>query len=129
MTARGTPVTDDEEGGGHVGPIIFGNETACQQLTEVGEVVTFRTSERTVGKTWWRMSRTGSKQGDVVVDKLRAVDPRDPFELRPSVHLSGFESVEAWQDAISELNGGELPPVGILYRARTTDDQEASDAE
>ena len=114
---------------GATGPIIFSNETAREQLVEAGEVVTFRASERTVGRTWWRASRTGPKQGNVVVDKLRAVDPRDPFELRASVHLSGFESVEAWQDAISELNGGELPSAGILYRARTTHKSEASDAD
>jgi len=119
----------DDATGSPTGPIIFNNETAREQLLEAGEVVTFRASERTVGQTWWRASRTGPKQGDVVVDKLRAVDPRDPFELRPSVHLSGFASVEAWQDAISELNGGEFPSVGILYRVRTTDDQEASSAE
>jgi len=69
------------------GPIIFANETARGQLEEEGEVVTFRRSERTTGKTWYRYSRTGPKQGDVLVEKLRVVDPRNPFDLDPSVHL------------------------------------------
>lgn len=106
-------------GGGHVGPIIFSNETARQQLVDHGEVITFRTDERTTGDTWWRASRTGEKRGDVVVEKLRVVDPRDPFDLTPAVDLSGFPSVLKWQSAIEQLHGGELPEIGILYRARS----------
>lgn len=97
------------------GPIIFANETARSQLEDEGEVVTFRRSERTTGKTWYRYSRTGPKQGDVLVEKLRVVDPRNPFDLDPSVHLSGFDSVDDWKAAIEEENG-EVPEVGVLYR-------------
>lgn len=104
-------------GTSHVGPIIFGNETARNQLVEEYEVITFRTSERTVGETWWRESRTGPKKGDVLVEKIRVVDPRNPFDLDAAQPLSGFESVGDWMAAIEELHG-ELPDVGILYRAR-----------
>lgn len=102
------------------GPIIFSNETARGHLLENGEVITFRPSERTTGETWWRKSRTGEKQDDVVVEKIRAVDPRDPHDLTPAQPYSGFESVPEWQSAIEELHG-EMPEMGILYRTRLQD--------
>lgn len=40
----------------HVGPIIFSDPTARNLLLDHGEVVTFRTSRRTVDETWWRES-------------------------------------------------------------------------
>jgi hypothetical protein len=102
-------------GADHVGPIVFSNKTARRQLQQFGEVVTFRPSERTTGETWWRKSRTGPKMGDCTVEKLRAVDPRNPHELTPSQHLSGFDSVSDWIDAIEALHG-EIPDIGVLYR-------------
>jgi len=105
----------------HVGPIIFANETARTQLVEHGEVITFRKNERTTGKTWWRESRTGMKCGDVLVEKIRVVNPSNPSDLSAAVDLSGFPSVQEWQSAIKLLNGGEMPEIGILYRARSID--------
>lgn len=105
----------------HVGPIIFGDGTARAQLEEVGVVVTFRPYERTTGETWWRESRTGPKRGDVLVEELRPVDPRDPFDLAPAQHLSGFDSVTDWMEAIEDLHG-ELPEVGVLYRVTARND-------
>ena len=96
------------------GPILFSDETARTQLVEYGEAVTFRSSERTTGDTWWRESRTGTKQGDVHVAEIEPADPRNPAALEPYAALSGFDSVEAWQDAIRELNG-EMSD-GYLYR-------------
>jgi hypothetical protein len=98
-----------------VGPIIFGHETAREQLSTVGSVVTFRRNRRTVGETWWRASRTGPKQGDVTVTELRSASPTTA-DLRPYRAESGFESVDAWKEAIRELNG-HLPDSGYLYRA------------
>lgn len=106
------------------GPIIFSDETARRQLTDHGVVVTFRTRERTTGSTWWRESRTGPKRGDVTVERLREVDPSDPADLARDSPISGFESVEAWQDAIARLNGG-LPERGVLYLARERDGESA----
>jgi len=103
---------------GSVGPIIFADETARTQLETHGEVVTFRTTARTTGDTWWRKSRLGSKEGDVHVEALETVDPREPSELRPHRPVSGFETVEAWQQAIRSLNGS-LPAEGRLYRVST----------
>jgi hypothetical protein len=111
-------MTDERDGTEtqQVGPIVFSHPSARGQLTEHGEVVTFRTSERTTGETWWRASRTGEKRGDVTVEMISPVDPRTPYELTPTQHLSGFDSVGDWMDAIRELNGGELPELGYLYR-------------
>lgn len=99
----------------NVGPIIFSVPEPRHQLEEHGEVITFRTSRRTTGETWWRESRTGPKMGDVLVEELRPVDPSNPMDLTPAVDLSGFESVPEWMGAIERVHGGFEP--GILYRA------------
>lgn len=99
----------------HVGPIIFANETARGQLVNHGEVVTFRKSQRTTGKTWWRESRLGEKKGDVLVEEIGEAHPIGP-DLRPHWELSGFDSVPEWQDAIRSVNGS-MPDKGYLYRA------------
>lgn len=96
------------------GPILFADETARAQLVENGEAVTFRASQRTTGDTWWRETRTGTKEGDVRVEEIESADPSDPDDLRDYRPLSGFESVEEWQDAIRELNGKMSD--GYLYR-------------
>ena len=100
----------------HVGPIVFADATARNQLVEEGEVVTFRTSQRTIGETWWRRSRTGPKCGDVVVEEIGECDPRNLDELNPHGPLSGFQSARDWQLAISSINDGLEP--GYLYRVR-----------
>jgi len=105
-----------------VGPIIFGHPTARGQLVEHGEVVTFRTSERTTGSTWWRESRTGPKQGDVQVELIGPADAVED-DLAEYAELSGFESWQAWRDAIVDVHGGETS--GYLYWA-TTDAKEAN---
>ena len=102
--------------GGHVGPIVFSNETARSQLVEHGSVISFRASDRTTGKTWWRESRTGPKKGDVWVTKLRPVDASNPEWFEICAEMSGFESAAAWRDAISDIHGGE--PTGFLYYVR-----------
>lgn len=100
---------------GTVGPIIFSDGTAREQLLSDGEVVTFRKSSRTTGDTWWRESRLGPKQGDVMVEEIGEANPWRTEELAPYRELSGFESVEDWQQAIRNLNGS-LPRNGFLYR-------------
>ena len=98
-----------------VGPIIFSDSTARSQLLRQGEVVTFRKNPRTTGETWWRESRLGPKQGDVVVREIMAINPSDRKALMQYQELSGFESVTSWQNAIAQLNGS-LPVQGRLYR-------------
>lgn len=98
------------------GPIIVSHPVAQRQLREDGELITYRASERTTGETWWRESRTGEKQGDVRVEKVYPVVARGKAKgLNHYVQDSGFESVEAWQAAIRELNDG-IPEIGYLYR-------------
>jgi len=99
----------------HVGPIVFADETARNQLVDDGVVVTFRATERTTGSTWWRESRTGPKRGDVDVERIGEVDPSDDEAIAPFRELSGFDSVEAWREAIRQLNGGDVES-GVLYR-------------
>lgn len=99
----------------HVGPIIFADETARTQLLEHGDVVTFRASQRTTGDTWWRTSRTGPKEGDCHVAELGPANPAVPCDrMEQHAHLSGFDSLEAWVDAIDDLNGSVSE--GWLYR-------------
>jgi len=98
----------------HVGPIVFSDETARRQLEQHGEVVTFRIDERTTGHTWWRESRTGPKKGDCTVEYIGTADPTDRDALKPFRPKSGFRSVQAWQDAIADLNGDLVE--GNLYR-------------
>ncbi|MFC6720927.1 hypothetical protein ACFQGT_00065 [Natrialbaceae archaeon GCM10025810] len=104
----------------HVGPIIFADETARGQLESEGEVVTFRASKRTTGETWWRTSRTGPKEGDVLVEEIGPADPARPCSrMERYADLSGFDSLADWQAAIEELNGGLGN--GYLYRASVLD--------
>lgn len=114
--------TDSAGDNSQTGPIIFSNKTARQQLVDEGEVITFRSSRRTTGSTWWRKSRTGPKQGDCHVEFVAgAISPTDDEELEPYFELSGFESIEAWRDAMGGLNDG-IPATGFLYRATTPQD-------
>jgi len=99
----------------HIGPIVFSDETARAQLVEHGEVITFRPSDRTTGKTWWRKSRTGEKEGDVLVERHCEIDPTDAKGLSVYQPLSGFETTTDWQDAIRGLHG-DMPDSGYLYR-------------
>lgn len=101
-----------------VGPIIFANSTARNQLQDHGTVVTFRASDRTTGDTWWRKSRLGTKEGDVTVKQIAVVNPSVDKELEPYVSLSGFGSVQEWQQTIRELHGS-IPCKGRLYRVTT----------
>lgn len=105
--------TESASSTNHVGPIVFSNPIARQQLVEHGEVVTFRAGERTTGETWWRESRTGEKEGDCTVEEVAECTPYDEA-LRPHWELSGFDSVMAWQEAIEDYHGGL--PDGHLYR-------------
>lgn len=106
---------DAEQSAQHVGPVIFSNETARAQLVEEGEVVTFRTRERTTGDTWWRESRTGPKRGDCHIECIGYVTIENRQSLGPYADLSGFGGVWRWVDAIKQLHG-TVPNDGWLYR-------------
>jgi len=99
------------------GPIIFGDETARRQLVSQGDVVTFRESERTTGRTWWRESRTGTKRGDVTVVNLGKIRPY-ALQWLPSdvTDRSGFDTVDEWKSAIYDVHSCDPAAVGRLYR-------------
>jgi hypothetical protein len=100
------------------GPIIFADERAREQLQEAGRVLTFRTSERTTGATWWRASRTGPKRGDCRVALYRRLAaPMDDFFARHA-DAAGFDSGDEWRAAIASLNGG-VPGAGYVYQVTT----------
>jgi hypothetical protein len=112
---------NEDDSGGHVGPVIFSNPIARQQLVEHGEVVTFRTGSRTTGETWWRKSSTGEKEGEVTIEEVAECEPYDEA-LRPYWKKSGFDSVMHWQEAIRDYHGGL--PEGHLYRVTLGHDSE-----
>jgi hypothetical protein len=103
--------------GAPTGPIVFSHPTVREFLRDHGAVLTFRAHERTTGETWWRESRTGPKMGDCrVAVEYEDIDPAGP-EISAAYPMSGFDSPDAWRDAIRELHGdGELPDNGSIYR-------------
>lgn len=109
------------ESSGHVGPIMFGNEIARQQLVEEGEVITYRATKRTTGDTWWRKTRTGKREGYVTVELLEECR-KGALEWLPDsvIEKSGFDSPAAWVEAIKEHNG-HVPEKGYLFRVTERD--------
>lgn len=87
----------------HVGPIIFSHEIPREQLQNEGEVITFRTTHRTTGNTWWRKSRTGKKQGDVSVAYLTQCQSVET--LAEYNGKSGFNTFRDWHAVIREVHG------------------------
>lgn len=98
------------------GPIIFANETARSQLLDVGEVTTFRTSDRTTGETWARASRTGPKIADVFVEHELSVEDPSMADIREYAEHSGFESAAEWWGAILDVHGH--PSEGHVFRVK-----------
>lgn len=99
----------------HVGPISFSHPKPRAQLVHDGEVVTFR-SKRTTGETWANWKRGTTKKADVTVSEITKVNPSRPSHLEPHADISGFGSVEGWQEAIRDLHGGgSYPEYGFLY--------------
>ena len=102
----------------HVGPIIFSNLTAREQLIEKEEVYTFRTSDRTTGDTWARATRTGEKLVDVTVELVASFEDPDVDSLRDEwARHSGFGTADRWWDAIEDVHGS--PETGYVYRVET----------
>lgn len=98
------------------GPITFSHPVAREQLESEGVVVTFRSSKRTTGDTWWRSERLGEKEGDVTVTWMGRVTPT-PADVARFAPLSGFATPCDWVDAINEINGDVT--AGHLYRVET----------
>jgi hypothetical protein len=104
------------------GPVIFSRAKPRAQLREEGRVVTFRTSNRTTGDTWWRTARTAPKEGDCHIRHLKVVGRNALGMLAPHVDASGFDSLADWSIAIRQLHplpAGENLPPGFLYEVTT----------
>lgn len=96
-----------------VGPITVGNRNA-ERLRGGDDVIVFRDSERTVGATWWRETRTGEKQGDCVVEFVSACNPGVYSQLHQFISKTRFTRVSDWQEDIQRE--GVVPDTGFLYR-------------
>lgn len=105
-----------------VGPVIFSNEKARRYLEDTGQVVTFRTRDRTTGETHIRYERTGRKQYDCHIMKM--VDGAGEYleeKLEEYYAQAGFSSPEEWKDAIREMHG-EVPDSGYLYQVSLSEE-------
>ena len=105
-----------------VGPVIMGHPVARGMLESAGIVLSFRTSDRTTGDTHYRYERTGHKQGDVTIRKETPEITPSAVNLIDHRPLSGFSTVEDWQDAIERMHGS-LDTRGYVYRIELVGDE------
>jgi len=112
--------------------MIFSDDRAYEQLRDEGVVLTARASKKPDGPVWIRRSRTGPKDEDVPyarrilfaelrplenhvhsymnVKEYRVDNPEKRYEL------AGFDSADAWLDAVYAQNAGKLPDEIYVYR-------------
>ena len=96
--------------------ISFSNERARTFLFQTRRVYTYRAKKRKrVGGDWLNFKRGGMVQAYVVIEE---VGPMPPSQLGPYVEGSGFATLAEWIRAIRDLNKGQLPEAGWLYRVR-----------
>jgi hypothetical protein len=108
--------------------MMFGHDPAFTQLRDEGEVLTARGGERSPGPVWVSRSRTGEKKFDAYREHYATVELNkdDGLSRRGTlfewaagvpVGLTGFDSIAAWADALSE-NGDShrLPKTAYVYR-------------
>lgn len=90
-------------------PMIFGHDTAFTQLQENGRVASFRTKKRLRGPVWIRRSRTGPKEFDAEIVEVQEVTAENMMrKLNYWGVLSGFDSADAWRQAIHEVHGDDI---------------------
>lgn len=98
--------------------MIFKNKKALDYLLTNGEVFTFRSHKRKkTGIDWINDGYRHPKIKDVVILSFGYIHPTD---LGKYVLMSGFETLNEWQYAILELNGGKMKH-GFLYRVTIID--------
>lgn len=103
-----------------VGLVIMGHPVARSCLESAGIVFSFRTSDRTTGNTHYRYKRTGKKQGDVTIQQVTERIESTAENLEPYRHLSGFSTVEEWQEAIEDVHGS-IEESGFVYRIKVVE--------
>ena len=114
-------------------PMIFSTDRAYEQLRDEGVVLTARTRELDDRPVWIRRSRTGPKDDEVpharrhrrIHDSpIQGADELIEFAQMTIVgdggrehiyELAGFDSADAWLDAIRDHHG-EIPDELYIYR-------------
>lgn len=94
-------------------PISFTDETVREQLVDEGKVVTFRWGTQSPGLTEWNAGFGEETRGDVIIASIGEVTPENNDDLAEYRHLSGFETVDEWQETIDDGRG--LSSGGHLY--------------
>lgn len=98
-----------------VGPVIVSHPLVRSILESSGVCFSFRTSDRTTGRTHYRYERTGQKQADVIISRVSDEMLPTADNLSPYRQLSGFESTGDWCRAIKDIHG-DLETKGHVYR-------------
>jgi hypothetical protein len=105
--------------------MMFGHDEAFTQLRDEGTVLTARGGERSAGPVWVSRSRTGEKKFDAWREHYATVqlDADDGFTRRGTffewaaripLSVTGFDTVAAWEDALSE-NGDSMRLPRTIY--------------
>jgi len=97
--------------------MIFSNEKARRQLLEKGIVFTFRKKPHKLGKDWATDSYGGKKICDIDVVWRAKVCPLELDNLDLFTRNSGFETLNAWIQAIGEF-GINPCDYGYLHEVR-----------
>ena len=107
------------------GPISFSDSHARGHLLRESEVYTLRPEDRTTGETWLRWSRTGSKVGEVRIE--RVVEDVGPEDLKRYADRSGLRTAPAWALAAQVLHGPDTDLLDRLaiYRVELLDVDES----
>jgi len=101
------------------GPIVFTHPVARSHLLGEGYVFSLRSSERTTGETWLRVSGRGGSVGQVDVERVR--EDATEAGLDTLARGSGFEDVEAWLDAVEDVHGSRDLDGLSVYRVDLLD--------
>ena len=100
--------------------IIFQNRQVREYLLEHGKVYTYRKGfekRRRIGRDWATDRRCGKKIADVDIRVVSSISRENLLgALSPFYGQSGLGTVENWIQAIKDLNRGEVPEYGWLYR-------------
>jgi hypothetical protein len=103
-----------------MGEVIFNRDPPRNQLISDGEVVIFRSHQRTTGRTWWSRGEHAERESEVSVEEIGTIS--DLEDLQPYLDRSGFVTLTNWLEAIERPNG-YLPATGWLYRVADEDTQ------
>jgi len=106
--------------------IIFQNRQVLEYLLEHGKVYTYRKGferRKRIGRDWATDRRCGKKIADVGIRVVSSISRENILGALSQgdddgsfYEQSGLSTVENWIQAIKDLNRGEIPEYGWLYR-------------